>query len=670
MYKVKSKLFCVLATVLAFLCGCMIFSNVTQKKANAENTRANQLEGIYATDIIDWQFRYVSNGEYVPHWNTNGAYFKIGGCDDTTTLQNNAAWTYGARVPASSSVGNMLSIANGNKVSIKFNVYMGSSTSNNVQKRLSDADIFLEDSEENYGERIDLIIHGYSSSTKSTNDDLAVSYSTEIMRVRLDYFASSSTQSIMRVLPYVGVVQGSDVTTPQDWRKVFYGKGYSDSSYKKNKYGANRDLWVTGKPQKDSSTNSTMSYYFEFDADNLLSTYYNLGESGKEYSKLQPILDSAYEERTQNVNQTATTGDISQKTAYTDIKNYITNNSIEYISFDISGDNGFTGDVGVEILELNGQSLANNGTSFTNKTDGVNTTLGETERYMGLAKTVDDNCNITAYEEYDLSSAFTATSKLFKDTSDMTYSISWEDSNKQNTGNGNDLVFKPKANGLYTVTLKGTHAKFGSATKTFEIYIVDMRTKGASIRFTDGAFRIVSMIKEEDYKYIIETESSVTFYTLAAPVSKIPTPLYDESKKTEGLAIMPARQEINLSDKGRVQNGYVMIPAVILDYSISDYKEQTYKTNVATRICMAITSQDGTTKYDYGPVANRSFSGVINSILDEELLESPPATGDKDYYFVENVPTTSGTVRSGYSQYTPQQMGKVVAFYNTIQQQG
>ncbi len=467
------------------------------------------------------------------------------------------SWSENGRINYNRKLDGMFNIENGKTVSFKFKLGMkeaGASTNNYLNGNSSEVQFFL-------------IVRDVNN------------LGDEIMRIRFLIKSNTANDN-----PIHAIAQTKDGEAGVWWDTV---------GYDNEKWGTGQ-RWVTGAPNLDSE------YYFAFNKEDLLMAPYN-----DQPTILRPL-----------VNKTCGTAtEIGCGAWFFDVvQSRLTNTKA--ICFDIQGEGGFDKNVDLIVTEINGQSLANNGSTLTNK--ALTTYIGETEKFMTLG--------------YDYTINSFKAKHIWQDDGGVKYSISWTGAETQAKKSG--LVFSPKTSGLYDVTVYAEHEHFGNGTKSFSIYIIDIETLGSSVRLSDGSLRFHSRMNKTDYDYLINNGYTVTVGTALMP-ERLGDPLYDNADTLKIDAI-----------KTITQDGYVMFNGVITNMPSTSYSD-----DIGARAYVLISNADES-YIEYSQITTRSLIYIVNSALSDVS----DTQGGK---FINQVEINGQTK---WSQYTQDQIELLLAF--------
>ncbi len=399
----------------------------------------------------------------------------------------------------------------------------------------------------------------------------------ELMRIR---FNIKSMTAIDNPVEAIAVTQ--EGATGAWWDAI----AYNNSVYQEG------ERWVTGAPSLDSE------YTVAFNKTDLLMTKYNQND------ELRPLVG------TKGTPSEIGSGAWFHKT----VKDRMTNTKA--VHFDIQGNNGFTENVDVIVTELNGQSLANDGSKFT--TGGLTATLGEVAKFTAVGVGYD----VTAFKA----------KHLWNDDGGVNYSISWTGASTQAEQKG--ITFKPTVGGQYTVTVKAAHEAFGSATESFEMYVLDVSTVGASIRLKDGSLRFRSKMKKADYDYLTGQGYTLSLGMLVNPASY-------------GEAIFDNADTLNIPMVNyEEEGGYIYFNGVITNFPKAAYEKDI---NACAYVKFTKASEENVV---YGAQLTRSFMGTVSAALAD--------TSDTQTDIYCNQVTVNGA--QTWSKYTQAQINALKAF--------
>ncbi len=358
--------------------------------------------------------------------------------------------------------------------------------------------------------------------------------------------------------------------------------GYNETNYK------TEQKWVTGIPSASSE------YHFAFNTTDLLMSKYNGND------EMLPIVD-----------RVGTTNELGCGAWFYDqIAQKL--NGVTTVCFDVQGDNGFTKDVDMVVTEINGQSLANDGSKFT--TGGIRTTLGTTVQ------------SITVGNNYEVPFA---AKHLWNDDGGVEYTIKWSGAASQAEKAGK--IFTPTVAGNYSVTMTAKHDYFGASSKTFNITAtspavdppvvdppvvdppvnpdppvvdpeptipsVEMVITGASIRIVDSSLRFEAKIKKADY-------DALNGYTVEVGMIAVPTSMVGDN-----LTVDTANAIKIVMVNSVVKGDYILFNGVITDFPTA-----AYDMSITARTYVKVVD-GGKTNMQYGNNYSACFSEVAASEL-------------------------------------------------------
>ncbi len=425
-----------------------------------------------------------------------------------------------ARINYNGKLNGAFSIENGNTVSVKFSVGMHEASSKSHTQEWESSSFFV-------------ILRDFATQN-------------ELMRVKVKINNTNGESNPIDVIP--NAVEGQEGL---NWDVIGYNNGIYQTGYK----------WIKGSPTLDNQ------FEFAFNTtDLMMSNVYN--ETTYVYN-FEPIVD--------NVGSATEIG--CGAWYYDQVKNKL--NGVKYICFDIQGNGGFDKNTDVIVTEINGQSLANDGSAFNAK--GMTATLGET------AATVE------AGSSYQV--PFTA-KHLWNNDGGVQYSIKWSGAATQTEKEG--LVFNPTVAGEYNVTVTASHVYFGNVSKSFDVTVngVDMTIYGSSIRKIDSALRFMARVNKADYQAFIDQGCTVEVGIIAI-----------KSSLSQDLTL-DTEKVLNIKMENKVINGdYILFNGVI-----TDFPKAAYGDDITARVYIKITD-NGSTVIQYSEIMEKNFLEVATAEL-------------------------------------------------------